>query len=44
MSDTLWEEAENAAGDEEQLGKERRMCKVTKAEKPEEVRKKQPVW
>lgn len=35
MSDTLWEEVENAARGEEQHGKDRGMSKATMVEKPE---------
>lgn len=43
VSDTLWEEVENAAENEEQHGKERHISKATKVEKPEEVYKEQLV-
>ena len=43
VSDTLWEEVENAAGDEEQHGKERGMGKASKVEKPE-VYEEQLIW
>lgn len=44
VSDTLWEEVENASGNEEQHGKEKHISKATKVEKPEEVYKEQLVW
>lgn len=40
----LWEEVGNAAGDEEQQGKERGMNKAKKVEKSQKMYEDQPVW
>lgn len=44
VSDSVWGDLENAAGDKEQRGKEKGMSKATKTQETEEVYEEQPLW